>query len=331
MATTTKLPTDDAGPTPGRPRRVIVLLLPSVHVLDLAGPVQVFYEANAFGARYSLHYCAVEPKVQSAQGLTLGDLSPLPAPDPDDLVLVPGVDSTTLRRLGHIPVAWLRDVHARGARIASICSGTFALAHAGLLDHRVCTTHWKVVDQLEQSYPALRVVKNRLFVEDGAMITSAGVASGIDMALSILEKDHGPLMVAKVAREMVVYLRRDGNREQTSVYLDHRTHLHPGVHRVQDFLIAHPEQKPSIEELSDLAAMSPRNLTRTFRKATGISVKAFANKVKVQVARDLLQSPDLTLESIASSCGFRDPRQLRRLWKQSFGVTLAESRYERCA
>jgi transcriptional regulator GlxA family with amidase domain len=329
---TPTLPTDDdAGLSSGRPRRVISLVLPHMHLLDLSGPVQVFYEANGFGARYSLIYCAATPKVRSAQGLTFADLSPLPDPEPDDLVLVPGIDSAQLHRLEHVPVAWLRRVHARGARIASICSGAFALARAGLLDNRVATTHWKVVDLLERSYPAVRVVKNRLFVSDDNVITSAGVASGIDMALSILEQDQGPLVVAKVAREMVVYLRRNGDREQISVYLDYRTHLHPGVHRVQDFLIAHPEQKPSIEELSGVAIMSPRNLTRAFRKATGITLKAFANKVKVQVARDLIHSPDLTLESIASSCGFRDPRQLRRLWKQSFGVNLSDSRHERHA
>jgi transcriptional regulator GlxA family with amidase domain len=312
-------------------RRVIVLLLPHVHMLDLAGPVQTFYEANGFGARYDLHHCAVEPKVRSAQGLVFADLAPLPEPATGDLVLVPGMDSTTLHSLGHVPIAWLRQAHDRGARIASICSGAFALAHAGLLDGRACTTHWKVADRLEQSYPALRVIKNRLFVRDGNVITSAGVASGIDMALSILEEDHGPLVVGAVAREMVVYMRRDGDRQQTSVYLDYRTHLHPGVHRVQDFLIAHPDQSPSLGDLAALAGMSPRNLTRTFRKATGLTLKTFANKVKVEVARNLLQSPDLTIATIASSCGFQDSRQLRRLWRQSFGVNLSASRHKRCA
>jgi transcriptional regulator GlxA family with amidase domain len=225
----------------------------------------------------------------------------------------------------------LRQALDRGARIASICSGAFALAHAGLLDGRACTTHWKVADRLERSYPALRVLKNRLFVRDGNVITSAGVASGIDMALSILEEDHGPLVVANVAREMVVYLRRDGDRQQTSVYLDYRTHLHPGVHRVQDFLIANPDQKASIDELAALAGMSPRNLTRAFRKATGLTLKTFANKVKVEIARNLLQSPDLTIDAIASNCGFQDSRQLRRLWRQSFGVNLSASRHGRCA
>jgi transcriptional regulator GlxA family with amidase domain len=188
-----------------RPTRVLVLLLPSVHILDLGGPIQAFYEANGFGAQYDLVYCATEPRVRTAQGLVLADVSPLPDPAPSDLLLVPGVDSSTLDRLQHVPSAWLRKAHAQGARVASVCSGAFALAFAGLLDGRACTTHWKVVDRLREAYPAARVVKNRLYVRENNVVTSAGIASGIDMALALIEEDCGPLIVAKVAREMVVY------------------------------------------------------------------------------------------------------------------------------
>ena len=130
------------------------------------------------------------------------------------------------------------------------------------------------------------------------------------MALSLVEQDFGPLVAARVAREMVVYLRRNGQEEQRSVYLDHRTHLHPGVHRVQDWLVAHPEKKPALAQLARIAALSPRHLTRVFRSATGITPKQFAAKVKVQVARDLLADPQRTVEAIAGSCGFEDGRQI---------------------
>jgi len=310
------------------PVRVLVLLLPHVHILDLGGPIQAFYEANGFGAQYDLVHCGTEPRVRTAQGLVLADLAPLPDPAPSDLILVPGIDSSTLDHLEHVPKAWLRKAHAQGSRVASICSGAFALASAGLLDGRACTTHWKVVDRLKEGYPAARVVQNRLYVRDNNVVTSAGVASGIDMALALIEDDCGPHIVAKVAREMVVYLRREGDREQTSVYLDYRTHLHAGVHRVQDWLIAHPDRKPTLATLADLAGMSERNLSRAFRRATGITPKVFASKVKVQVAQELLQTPGLTVEAIAANCGFEDARQLRRLWKQSFGVNLSQWRRE---
>ena len=291
----------------------------------MAGPVQVFHEAAQLGGAYRLVHVSHRPRVRSAQGLELSALGSLPAPRAGDLVLVPGTESARLDRLD-APWAWLRKAHAAGARLASVCSGAFALARAGLLDGRRCTTHWKVIDRLRAEHPAARVLDDRLFVEDGSIITSAGVASGIDMALAIVEKDHGPLVAARVAREMVVYLRRDGERGQASVYLDHRSHLDPGVHRVQDWLVAHPEVKPSLDGLARLAAMSPRNLSRVFRRATGVTPKQFALRVKAQVARDLLGDPQRTIEGIAASCGFEDARQLRRLWKRSFGVSIAAYR-----
>jgi len=315
-----------------RTRRVLVLLLPDVHLQDMAGPVQVLHEAAQLGGDYELTYCGVERRVRSAQGLVLSDLEPLPQTREGDLVLVPGISSSTIGRLNkHVPSEWLRNAHEAGARLASVCSGAFALGRAGLLDGRRCTTHWKVVDQLRAEFPRARVVENRLFVEDGGVTTSAGVASGIDMALALVEQDHGPLVVSRVAREMVVYLRRSGEREQFSVYLDHRTHLHPGVHRVQDFIVQHPEHKPTIAELARIAAMSPRNLTRIFFRATGVTTKQFASKVKLQVARDLIDDPQRSVEGIAASCGFEDARQLRRLWKKTFGVSIADYRAARSA
>ena len=311
--------------------RVLVLLSPHVHLLDLAGPVQTFYEANQFGGQYRIVHCGTSPKVRSAQGLTLSDLAPLPEPEAGDLVLVPGVDSESLDLLAHVPSPWLQRAVASGARVASICSGAFLLGHAGLLDGRECTTHWKLCERLQRRHPRARVLDNRLFAEDGPVLTSAGEASGIDLALALLERDHGPLLVAHVAREMVVYLRRAGEGEQSSVYLDHRTHLHPGVHRVQDYLVTRPERNPSIDELGKVAGMSSRNLTRVFRKETGITVKSFAHKVKLQVARDLLASPELTVEAVASKCGFKDARQLRRLWRDRFGINPTSWRERRGA
>jgi transcriptional regulator GlxA family with amidase domain len=292
----------------------------------MAGPVQVLYEAAHLGGAYELSYCGVSSSVRSAQGLVLSDLKPLPKVEEGDLVLVPGMSSATLDRLDHVPVAWLRRARDVGAHIASVCSGAFALARAGLLDDRRCTTHWKVIERLRSEYPRALVIDNRLFVEDGGVISSAGVASGIDMALALVEQDHGPLVASRVAREMVVYVRRSGDQEQRSVYLDHRSHLHPGVHLAQDFIIQHPERKSTIAELARVAAMSPRNLTRVFRLATGITPKQFASKVKLQVARDLVDDPQRTVEAIAASCGFEDSRQLRRLWKQCFGTSIADYR-----
>lgn len=309
------------------PRRVLVLLLETVQLQDMAGPIQVLAEAADLGANYRLSYCGLTPRVRSGQGLVLSELAPLPEPARGDLVLVPGVALSSLDRLEG-PRSWLGRANQAGARLASVCTGAFVLARAGLLDGRRCTTHWMVTERLAREYPRARVLRDRLFVEDGNVMTSAGIAAGIDMALALVEQDHGPLVASRVARVMVVYLRRSGEQEQKTVYLDHRTHLHPGVHRVQDFIIEHPEKRPGAAELAHLAAMSQRNLSRVFRRATGITPMQFAAKVRVQVARDLLDDPELTVEGIAASCGFASSRQLRRLWKKSFGMSISAYRRE---
>ncbi|HUJ25735.1 MAG TPA: helix-turn-helix domain-containing protein [Myxococcales bacterium] len=302
--------------------RALIVLVPGVHLQDLAGPVQVLYEAR----RYRLIHCGARPTVASAQGLTLANLAPLPPPQADDLVVVPGFESSLLDGRLPLPLDWLRRAHRAGARIASICSGAFALARAGLLDGRRCTTHWKLTDRLRREQPKACVLDDRLFVDDGRVVTSAGVTAGIDLMLWLVEADHGPLLAAQVAREMVVYLRRRGDDEQRSVYLDHRTHLHPGVHRVQDFLVQNPQARATAGELARIAGMSPRNLTRVFRRATGVTPHQFSSRVKLQLARDLLNDPQRTVDAIAGGIGFDDGRQLRRLFRQQYGVSIREFR-----
>jgi transcriptional regulator GlxA family with amidase domain len=301
-------------------QRVIFVVLPYVEILDLAGPVQVFHEANRCGAAYRVLACSTQPKVRTDQGLSISDLEPLPEPEADDLVLVPGFRMAALDPVDPGVLAWLRKAHERGAQMASICTGAFVLGRAGLLEDRQCTTHWSRVDDLQRCFPSARVLTNRLFVDDGPVTTSAGIASGIDMALALVERRHGPLVAAAAARELVVYLRRDGGHRQDSIYLDYRTHLHPGVHRVQDWLIAHPGEPTTLDDLARTAAMSPRNLTRAFRQATGISVQEFRTRLRLELARDLLHDPGMTIEAVASRCGFESARQLRRLWKEAFGA-----------
>lgn len=311
----------EGGAVLGEATPLYFLILPHVHILDLAGPMQAFYEAGQFCPGYRIRCCGAQPRVCTAQGLWISDLEVLPEVEPGAVVLVPGIDSQTLRDLSHVPVAWLRRVSREASAIGSICSGAFILARAGLLDGKKCTTHWKVAQRLASECPAAQVLRNRLFVRDGKLITSAGVASGIDMALSMIEREHGPLTTARTARELVVFLRRNGDSEQRSAYLDYRTHLHPGVHRVQDWLIHHPAQRPTLKELSEIAGMSPRNLTRVFRRCTGATLKEYSTELKLEVARNLLFEPRLTVDRVAEECGFSDTRQFRRLWKRKHGTT----------
>lgn len=304
----------------GLRRPVWVLVLPGVHALDFGGPVQAIHEACGFGAPYELRFVGPEPQVRAAQGFTVADLNPLPEPTGREWILVPGTESSRLETL-LVPEAWLRHARDCGARISSVCSGAFALARAGLLEGRRCTTHWKLIEMLRSWCPTADVVDQCLYVRDGNVISSAGLASGIDMTLSLIEEDGGPRIAGQVAREMVVYIRREGTSAQESVYLQHRTHMHPGVHRVQDWILSHPGKRATLSELAGIAHCSPRHLTRVFRQATGTTPKTFSNKVKLEVTQNLLDS-DLSIEEIAARCGFEDARQLRRLWREHFGSSL---------
>jgi transcriptional regulator GlxA family with amidase domain len=304
---------------------IVFLILPEVEILDLAGPLQAFHEA-ARSHPFRIRLCSTRAEVRTDQGLVLSNLEPLPEMSGDDLVVVPGVPYRATERIDRAMITWIRRAAKTDAHISSVCTGAFILGEAGLLEGRRCTTHWSRTDELQRRFPSARVLSNRLFVTDGSLTTSAGIASGIDMALALIERAFGPLVALAVAREMVVYLRRDGTHAQESVYLDYRTHIHRGVHRVQDQLIKHPGRKFALTELAMTAGMSSRNLTRAFRQATGISVNDFATRVRLELARTLIHDPALSVDAVAQKCGFASARQLRRLWMSHFGTTPAASR-----
>lgn len=291
---------------------MIFVVLPEFEILDLAGPLQALSEANRSRARYRIRLCATRERMHSSQGLVLSELEPLPDVPGDALVIVPGMPYAATEKIERRVTRWLVKAAEAGAHIASVCTGAFALGEAGLLDGLRCTTHWSRTAELARRFPRAHVLTDRLFVSDGNVTSSAGIASGIDMALALIEQTDGPLVAAEVAREMVVYLRRDGAQEQQSVYLDFRTHLQPGVHRVQDWIVRNPDRRPTLTGLAGIAGMSSRSLTRTFRRATGISVHEFSTRVRLELARTLMNEPSLTMEAIAARSGL-SARELRRL------------------
>lgn len=316
------------------PRTVCFLLLPRVHLMDLSGPAQVFYEASQLGStRYHLVYCSVRPEVESEQGLPLGALPSFKdiSLNPNDFLFIPGIDFRAFKE-GRLKESiraikpWLHTQWSRGVRLASICSGSLILAEAGLLENRKCTSHWKCIDYMKASYPRADIQTDQLYVYDQNIYTSAGMTSGIDMALSILEQQHGPVLPARVAREMVVYLRRNPTDRQQTIYLDYQTHFNPAIHRVQDYIISHPSENSSLAELAEVGHVSVRNLTRLFKKSTGHTIVDFKNTVRLELARTLLHNRDYTLEKIAELCGFQSVRQLRRVWKGKEKGTLREHR-----
>ncbi|NUR38569.1 MAG: AraC family transcriptional regulator [Streptomyces sp.] len=294
---------------------VVFFLVPGVHLLDLAGPAQVFSTAADFGHPYTLTYVAERPQVPTAQGLPLVAGVDWPELGTEDLVIVPGWRAVTLADsppIGAPVLRALREHHARGGTVASVCAGAEALGQAGLLKGRHCTTHHDVQDELAARHPGATVVRDVLFTADDRVITSAGIASGIDLALHLVAGRHGPAVAAKVARDMVVYARRNGHESQSSAMFRHRSHLDDTVHRVQDLIDARFDRPLPLPALALAAGVSERTLTRLFTRATGLTPLRYQQTLRLERAQHLI-SHGATLDAAARSVGFEDARMLRRL------------------
>lgn len=294
---------------------VVFVTLPEVHLLDLAGPAQVFRTAGDLtGHPVQLHYVADDTTTISHQGLALRTELAWPELDADDLIVVPG---RRLAREADIQISGrtldqILAHHDRGGGVVSICAGAFVLAQAGLLDGRRATTHHALQDALQQRHPAVKVQRDVLYTTDGDVWTSAGIASGIDLSLHLVAHRWGARVAAQVARDMVVYARRNGDEPQLSIFLRARDHLDDGVHRAQDYIDEHFAQTLRLAALARHVRVSERTLTRAFRRAIGLTPLQYQQAVRREQADALIAAGE-TREAAAHAVGFGDARQLRRL------------------
>jgi transcriptional regulator GlxA family with amidase domain len=302
--------------------KIVFLILPHLHLLDLAGPDQVFLEAKDSEADIEVIYASFTTDLTTSTQLPLGELTHFSkiTVQAGDFIFVPGADIKYLQSKEldgeKALMDWVVNSYKNGAFLCSICTGAFFLAKTGLLDGKKCTTHWKRTTELQTYFPKTKVLENILFTEDERIFTSAGVTAGIDMALHILGLLKDDLFSFKVARELVIYQRRTGNQEQRSIFFEYRNHIHTGIHKVQEWLIEHIHEKPSIHHLADIACMSGRNLTRVFKKETGITINEYITLLRKEKINVLMKNPDLTRSQIAKACGLTSERHLTRLMKK---------------
>jgi transcriptional regulator GlxA family with amidase domain len=303
--------------------QIVFLLLPNLHPLDLAGPDQVFLEALDYGVDVKIDYCSFTNDIKTSTNIPFGQIKHFSeiSFQEGDYLLIPGADvSYILSEEFNSQIAlfeWLKMAHLQGVIVCSICTGAYVLALAGLLDGKKCTTHWKHTTRLQTKFSKAKVIENILFIEDEGIITTAGVTAGIDLALYIVSCLKDEMVAYKVARELVVYMRRQGNQTQNSVFLQYRNHIHSGIHKVQDWLQDNIHQKASLPDLAEIASMSTRNLTRIFKKETGISVNDFTTLIRKEKIKTLLKNPDITRTQIANHCGLSSERQVFRLLKRA--------------
>lgn len=320
-----------------RHQAVVVVLPPRTLLLDVAGPLEVLRSANLVPdptLLFDVQLVAARPNVCSSSGLQLTSLLPLPQVVPaNTLVLLIG----SVERVQFAPpsapaqdvldecalVDWLKATIRPEHTLITVCSGALLAARAGLLDGHDCTTHHTLCDTLKRLAPRARVLENRLYVEDRRRLSSAGVTAGTDLLLHLVQCLAGADVAARIARELVLYLRRDGADPQLSPWLAGRNHLHAAVHRVQDAVLAAPTREWPLATLAQLAHTSPRHLSRLFNEHVGMHLPDWLNALRVERARTLLERSDLGLEQVAERAGFGSARQLRRAWSRLHSISPA--------
>lgn len=309
---------------PSTKHRAFFLIPPEVQLLDIAGPAHLFYEAKEYGASLETHFLSMESHLEqfSSAGLSLGNLELFSdhTLGPDDLLFIPGLESHLFYNAGITEkyvdfFGWLKNQYTNHAKICSVCTGAYLVALAGLLDGKECTTHWKYLEDFKTRFPKAHLLSDRLITHDGNLYSSAGVSSGIDLALYLLEELFGAVFASKIAKEVVIYLRRTENDPQLSVFLQYRNHIDTRIHQVQDLLAQNLEWKNNIEDLANSVHMSPRNLTRLFKKTTGITIGEYLDRLRVERAIQLLTAGS-KVSTVATSCGLQSSNQLRSLLKK---------------
>ncbi|MEU4876051.1 GlxA family transcriptional regulator [Streptomyces sp. NPDC021608] len=309
------------------PHRVVILVYDGVKLLDVAGPAEVFAEANRLGADYRIALLSTTgADVASSTGIRVAvDGDPASEPAPDTFVM-PGGDIYPRTPVTGALTEAAGDLARRSGRVASVCTGAFVLGAAGLLDGKRATTHWKVAPELAARHPRTRVEADAIYVRDGDTYTSAGVSAGIDLALALVEEDHDPDMSREVARALVVYLQRAGGQSQFSAPLQGPPPRSPVLRTVVDLVTGDPAGNHSLGDLAARLHLSPRHLTRLFREELATTPARYVESIRFDIAKALLDQGH-TATRAAELAGFPSYESLRRVFARELSLTPAAYRH----
>lgn len=319
------------------PRRVVLLATPSAQSLEVAGPVEVFSmvaEKMREAGRERMSGYAVEVVsatrdliIKSSSGLTiLANRSWREIDYPIDTLLVAGGMDVWSGASEAELLEWVRTRSAKARRFGSICTGAFVLAEAGILNGRRATTHWYFCQQLQRDYPKVVVDPEPIFIQDGPLYTSAGVTSGIDLAVSMVEEDFGIDIALRVARALVLFLRRPAGQNQFSTALAFQGASRIPLRELPVYVLEHLHEPLTIEDLAARVSMSVRNFSRVFTEEFDTTPAAFVEKLRVETAKRLVEESARSFEDIAAQCGLGTADSLRRIFEKQLGVTPAQLR-----
>lgn len=317
---------------PPTDRQVLILVPQGALLMEASGIADIFQWANRQEPLRPLYRCTVgtwqDHRVATGRsGLRLladASLAELDPRGPWDTLLLTGrgetpEESTALAR-------WLAVAAPQARRVVSVCAGALVLAEAGLLDGRRATTHWQRLDELARQYPQVHVDRNSIYVQDGKIWTSAGVTSGFDLALALVEEDGGTALARSVAQDLVLFLRRPGGQSQFSRFLTGQASEPGPIRDVQLWALENLDRDLAVEKLAERAAMSPRNFARVFARQTGTTPARFIEEIRLESARQRIEQGRETLEAVASACGLGSALNLRRTFERHLGISPSEYR-----
>ncbi len=306
-------------------RHIVVLVYPEVMAMDVCGPMEAFAMANflANQALYRLSTAAVtvEPVKTSLGFCLVPNCALADLRDPVDTILIAGGDGQAAASRDRALIDWLRDAAPRARRHGSICTGAFPLAASGLLHGKRATTHWAVAPFLARDFPSTTVEVDSIFVRDGQTYTSAGISAGIDLALALIEEDHGRTFALNVARNMVVFLKRPGGQSQFSTHLQAQFSSAPAIRRAQEWALAHLSEDLSAAALAARVGMSERNFRRLFVEELRETPRQYVERIRLDEARRQIEDTDIPTQAVAKRCGFGTVHSLRRAFVHHLGVT----------
>lgn len=304
-------------------RRIVFAAVPSIQILDLTPAFEVFARCGG----YRVELVSTDPKglVESSCGLTLrgaGDYRKVRGAV--DTLLVPGGDGAEEIRCDDAFLIWLKNMSGRVRRIGSICTGAMLLGAAGVLDGRRAVTHWKWCARLGSAFPKITVEPDPIYIKDGHVYTSAGVTSGLDLALALVEEDHGQRKALEIARDLVIFLRRPGGQSQFSSLLAAQVSSRRPIEDLQAWIFENLTANLNVESLAEQCGMSPRHFARVFALEKKVTPARFVEQTRVEAARSLLEGSNDGLKEIATRCGFGGADSMRRAFVRVLGVTAGE-------
>jgi transcriptional regulator GlxA family with amidase domain len=304
-------------------RRVVIVGPPPVQVLDVTGPLEVF--SSASGYEVQIGNPGAGNSLRTNRGFGLTDAVPIAEiTGPIDTLVIAGGPGAESGSYDDVFLAWIVESAARSRRVASICTGAFMLAAAGVLDGRNAVTHWTFCDRLANEFPKVNVRPDPIFLKDGSIYTSAGITAGIDLSLALVEEDHGHQVALKIARFMVMFLVRPGGQAQFSHMLSRQAVASQPLREMQVWMLENLREDLSVEKLADRIGMSARHFTRVCLRETKMNPGQFVDRMRVEAAQQMIDSSTMGLKEIADACGFQTADSMRRTFVRVIGITAGE-------